>query len=274
MTRADGGSLASDAIRSSRRHLVRRSAELALSAATPRDDRAWRWSPSGLRNRARLAATRGRLGGQRCFIVGNGPSLNQTDLGRLRDEWVFGLNRIYLHPDCASWRRWFYCCVNPHVLRQYGPEIARVETVKFLPWELRGELPADREALWLRTRHEPRFSFDLCDALWQGSTVTYVALQVAFHLGFREVILVGVDHEFQSGGQPNGLVEAKGPDLNHFRADYFADGARWQLPDLEQSETAYRLARQAFEQEGRLIRNATAGGRLEVFPRVRYEDLF
>ncbi len=36
--------------------------------------------------------------GQRCFIIGNGPSLQRTDLTKLKDEFTFGMNRIYLVP--------------------------------------------------------------------------------------------------------------------------------------------------------------------------------
>ena len=45
---------------------------------------------------ARLAALRDRHRGERCFILGNGPSLKRTDLSKLRNETTFGLNRIYL----------------------------------------------------------------------------------------------------------------------------------------------------------------------------------
>ncbi len=225
-------------------------------------------------NAARLAAMRGRLSGQRCFILGNGPSLSETNLDLLRDEWVIGLNRIYLHPASHGWRRFLYCCVNPHVLSQYREEILALDAPKFLPWEQRALLGSGADRVWLRTRHEPRFSFDLTDAIWQGATVTYVAMQVAFHLGFRDVVLAGVDHVFAASGQPNTLVTCNGPDGDHFAENYFGPGVRWQLPDLVQSETAYRLARQAFEQEGRRIRDATIGGRLDVFPKVVYEELF
>ncbi|HQL39176.1 MAG TPA: hypothetical protein PKV95_06830, partial [Anaerolineaceae bacterium] len=44
----------------------------------------------------RLAACRNQHAGKRCFIIGNGPSLRQTDLAKLRGEMTFGLNRIYL----------------------------------------------------------------------------------------------------------------------------------------------------------------------------------
>lgn len=34
--------------------------------------------------------------GEDCFIIGNGPSLNRTDLSRLDGHYVFGLNKIHL----------------------------------------------------------------------------------------------------------------------------------------------------------------------------------
>ena len=37
---------------------------------------------------------------------------------------------------------------------------------------------------------------------------------------------------------------------------------------------SYAIANRIFENDGRKIFNATAGGKLEVFPRVKYEDLF
>src|SRR5574341_209049 len=44
----------------------------------------------------RLAALRDSHKGKRAFIIGNGPSLRQTDLSKLRNEFTFGMNRIYL----------------------------------------------------------------------------------------------------------------------------------------------------------------------------------
>ena len=34
--------------------------------------------------------------GDRCVIIGNGPSLRSMDLSSLKDEVTFGMNRIYL----------------------------------------------------------------------------------------------------------------------------------------------------------------------------------
>ena len=51
-----------------------------------------RWSE----NRSRLEVYRDLHRGKRCFVIGNGPSLKQTDLSLLKNEFTFGLNRIYL----------------------------------------------------------------------------------------------------------------------------------------------------------------------------------
>lgn len=227
----------------------------------------------GITNVARLEAMRNIHWGKRCFVLGNGPSLTEHDLTAIRDEYIIATNRIYLHPACRQWSRWYYCAVNPHVIEQFREEIGALPAKCFLAWESRDQAPRHREVLWLRTRNEPRFSFDLTDAMWQGATVTYVALQLAFHLGFTDVVLLGVDHHYSRSGQANKLVVSGEPDPDHFSPSYFGEGVRWQLPDLAQSELAYRLARLAYEQEGRRIRNATRDGRLEVFPRVILEDL-
>jgi hypothetical protein len=99
-------------------------------------------------------------------------------------------------------------------------------------------------------------------------------MQLAYHLGFQKVILIGVDHSFTTQGKPHQAVVSQGDDPNHFSPNYFSKGFRWQLPDLETSEAAYRLAHQAFEADGREIVDATIGGKLTIFPKVDYSSLF
>jgi hypothetical protein len=83
-----------------------------------------------------------------------------------------------------------------------------------------------------------------------------------------------VDHSFKSKGKPNQTVESQGDDPNHFSPEYFGKGFRWQLPDLDTSEVAYRMAHQAFLADQRQILDATIGGQLDVFPKVDYDRYF
>jgi hypothetical protein len=120
----------------------------------------------------------------------------------------------------------------------------------------------------------PGFYTDVTNGVWAGATVTYVAMQLAYHMGFETVVLIGVDHSFATKGRPHAVVVSEGDDPNHFDPKYFGKGFRWQLPDLETSEVAYRMAKAQFERDGRRIVDATIGGKLQVFPKVDYEGLF
>ena len=99
-----------------------------------------------------------------------------------------------------------------------------------------------------------------------------MALQLAFHMGFKQVALVGADHYFNTKGPSNNLVDADEVDNNHFDKTYFSGNMKWQLPDLLNSEVSYSLAKQNYEAFGRKIYNATVGGNLELFERVNLKD--
>ncbi len=235
----------------------------------------WRWE--SLR---RLTALKDVHRGRRAFIIGNGPSLRQTDLSLLRNEFTFGLNRIYLLFPELGFPTSYLVSINDLVIEQCREEIAALPIPKFLSWRSHRYfegLVNNRQALptFLYTTYEkPTFARDARFRLWEGATVTYVALQLAFHMGFETVILIGVDHNFVTRGEANQTVVSEGDDPNHFDPRYFGKGFRWQLPDLETSEIAYRMARRAYEQAGRRVLDATIGGKLTVFPKVDYYSLF
>jgi hypothetical protein len=105
----------------------------------------------------------------------------------------------------------------------------------------------------------------------EGHTVTYVAMQIAFFMGFKEVYLIGVDHNFVVNGNPNEMQLLKSKDQNHFDPNYFGD-KHWHLPDLEASELAYHLANFHYKRSGRIIYDATVGGKCNIFEKIAYED--
>ncbi len=233
-------------------------------------------SPRWSRNRKRLEVYRDAYKGKRCFIIGNGPSLRQTDLSKLRHEFTFGLNRIYLLFPELGFPTSCLVSVNELVLEQCADEIAALDIPKFLTWRARDWFPPSPLTYFLDTDYTgpENFSGDATNRLFEGYTVTYVALQLAFYMGFHEVVLIGVDHNFATRGPANQTVISEGDDQNHFSPNYFGKGFRWQLPDPEGSERAYRLAKEAFEAAGRRVVDATIGGKLTVFPKVAYDSLW
>ncbi len=223
----------------------------------------------------RLAELKDSHRGQRAFILGNGPSLARTDIGKLKNEQSFGMNRIYLAFPQWGFQTSYFVCVNDLVIEQFARDIASLSMPKFLSWRSRRNIKPDRQTIFLNSTYErPVFASDARGRLWEGATVTYVALQLAFHMGFETVILVGVDHTFASKGKPNTTIVSQGEDKSHFDPRYFGSGFRWQLPDLEMSERAYHMARESFESAGRQVLDATIDGQLTVFPKVDYNSLF
>ena len=197
------------------------------------------------------------------------------DLRPLAKEITFGLNRIYLLFDRVGFSTSYYVAVNPYVIEQCAGEIQLVTAPKFISWRSRRHISLSPDMAFIRTSAVvPSFSTDITQHLWEGATVTYVALQIAHYMGFHQVILVGVDHNFVTKGPPHELVTLEGDDPNHFDPAYFGPGFRWNLPDLETSELAYQMAKFQFERAGREILDATVGGKLQVFPKISYESLF
>ncbi len=234
------------------------------------------FSPRWARSRRALLKFHDRHMGQRCFIIGNGPSLRQTDLSLLKDEVTLGLNRIYLLFPDLGFKTTYLVSINDLVLEQSYDEMHSLEIPKFVAWRARRRVKSDPRAVFLDTDYTgpENFAEDASGRMFEGFTVTYIALQLAYYMGFQEVILVGVDHNFVTQGLANQVVISQGDDPNHFSPYYFGKGYKWQLPDLEGSERAYRLAKIAFECSGRQVRDATIGGRLSIFPKVNYPSLF
>jgi hypothetical protein len=235
---------------------------------------AWRrLAGEGSVNHDRILQFHGKHAGERCFILGNGPSLAKMDLTLLQSEVTFGLNRIYLLARTMPLHLTYYVCMNELVLRQSASEIMSLDMTRFLNWKSRTLFRADFDTIFVHESFRPRFETDLTRPVWGGATVAFVALQIAFYMGFSQVVLIGVDHRYVTQGIPHKVVVSDGQEENHFDIDYFPKGFRWQLPDLATSEFAYRLVREAFEADGRQVLDATVNGRLAVFPKRRFETV-
>lgn len=231
-----------------------------------------RWSKSV----KRLRGLENVHSGKRCFIIGNGPSLRQTDMTRLKNEYTFGLNRIYLLYPEMGFATTFLVAVNDLVLEQCAPDMQAAAVEKLITWRSRYWFRPDPAITYVDTDFtgEEEFCYGITGRIFEAFTVTNVALQLAFQMGFSEVVLIGVDHNYVTQGAANQAVVSEGDDPNHFSASYFGKGFKWQLPDLAGSERGYLRAREAYQKAGRRIVDATVGGKLDIFPKVDYLSLF
>ena len=224
------------------------------------------------RSRAKVRKWKDKYKGKKAVILCNGPSLLETDLGMLEGTFTFGLNKINLLFDKSSFRPSCIVAVNPFVIEQNAGFYNATDIPLFLDSHGFGLVSARRTVCFLQTSGQPGFARDCSWSINQGHTVTYIAMQLAFHMGFHEVALVGCDHNFSTKGNANEVAVADDVDTNHFDPNYFAGGVKWHLPDLFESEVAYTRAKNMYQAFGRRIVNSTEGGKLDVFQREGLAD--
>ena len=233
------------------------------------------WNSWKKKNSKKLNHFHDKHAGERIFLIANGPSLAQMDLTPLKHKITFGMNRIYLLEEKMGFSPNYFSCINELVLEQFSPEIDSLNSIKYLNYNRNSLFTKGKSNYFLKTKLalKDKFSYKPFNGVYSGGTVTYVALQLIYALGFSEVIIIGLDHNFKDKGIPN-KTEIRKTELddNHFHPDYFPKGFKWQLPDLLRSEMAYSIARRVFEKDNRRIIDCTVNGKCNIFEKGEYEN--
>ena len=239
----------------------------------------------------RLRKFRNINAGKRCFIVGNGPSIRQQDLTKLKDEVTFVANFFVLHDDYDKINPTYYCISDPRVYDSRGfnsdlyyPMMTKTRnTVKFFPFKTRKIIKKQRlfnghsiyylnyqgDQIWKKGS----INLDITKPVDTGDTIIIdFCLPLAFYMGFKEVYLLGCDCDYgleKDESYKHGFfydvnrVKTKGAGVEYHKKFWFDNIIK-----------SYRVAKEAFENNNSEIYNAGVGGKLEVFPRVDFERLF
>ncbi|MDB2504033.1 DUF115 domain-containing protein [Gammaproteobacteria bacterium] len=234
----------------------------------------WEHDPRAKRSREFLLGCKDKYVGQKCIIIGNGPSLNDTDFSLFSELKTFGQNRIYLASDHKDFSPDFLVVVNGLVASQFCDEISALDMPRFMSWANRKYFNKTDDVIYLWDRSggsEDGFSEDLTTRVYIDSTVTYVSMQLAWWMGFDKVGLVGVDHYFHTKGENDKVVVSQGDDPNHFDPRYFGPGTVWHLPNLDRSEESYYAAKNQYESADRKIYDCTVNGKLKVYEKMSLE---
>ena len=239
-------------------------------------------------NESRIKKLKNLHKGKRAFILGNGPSLNKCDLSLLKNEITFGVNGIYLNYENMGFYPTYYVVEDKLVAEDRADSINSFQgpDYKFFGNYLKAYgIEDDQDTLWLNVRFNyneysgfPHFSKNILRMVWVGGTVSYLCMQIAYYMGFDEIYLIGFDHDYKIPDHSqiieNSHILSRGDDPNHFHPDYFGNGYRWHDPQVERMGRAYSKALKYFSDDQRKIGNATIGGKLEIFDRANYYELF
>lgn len=227
--------------------------------------------------------------GERCFIIGNGPSLTVEDLELLKNEVTFATNRIFKLFPKTSWRPTYYFCTDYLMYGLDHKEINSIDAeLRFVPIErsLAAGKIYDEITYYNRVVNcvavengeivrikKYDFSEEIEDKVLGGQTVLFDVLQFAVYMGFQEIYLLGLDHSYRKEVLEDGTILEHDIKEDHFSKEYDKglDSAIAVVAPLYAAEIAYRSAKEVCDAKGIIIRNATRGGKLEIFERIKLE---
>ena len=241
----------------------------------------------------------------RCFIVGNVPSLTKQDLSLLVNEHVFVVNWFYKHELFHEISPEYYSFISPFGLIEYkyGPsrfswwrELDEAltknhgRTKLFLPLNLmdfcaKNHLFKNVDVYYLFPCLGIKYGIkkiDLTGPIY-GLNSVLSSMLLAYYMGFRNMILIGCDCSWAA--EPDKYGEQV--DGEHFYPEgsesiYFGDSRRYTKSEWRERVRRatsglfedYRVIKNFLASKECKVYNATHGGFLDIFPRVEYEKLF
>lgn len=215
---------------------------------------------------------------KRAWIIGSGPSLKVSDLNKLKGETTFAANKIFLQFDKTSWRPSFYSVNDDLLWPKIADEVSKRFDRVFLSPNLDGKLTSTKVFQIPRRRESERgpggyrLSTDIRQGFFLGHSVSLWNLQLAIYFGAEEIFLLGMDNDYGPRETAGGKIIHKGESL-HFHPEYRTQGETVWAANPAKIEWAFQEANEAAKALNIKIFNATRGGKLEIFPRVNFDDI-
>lgn len=153
--------------------------------------------------------------GERCFILGNGPSLKKIDFKLLRDEFVFTVNyfnmvdnfqdaktNVHIWMDLNTFDMRPEVKEDPELLRRNFEDIAKENPLCFIPAAAYPYVKKTELDKMLNLRYvtsnksmldKEIIDVDLSKGIYGSATVVQSAIQIAIYMGFSKIYLLGCD---------------------------------------------------------------------------------
>ena len=227
--------------------------------------------------------------GKRCFVIGNGPSLNTVDMRKLKNECVIVVNLFHRYKDFKEINSRYYILIDPDwflpktafsTLLKEIETITDPDTIFIVPLSARAYLResgffGDRKVYYFSAfgefKEDLKFNIELDRTIPQPVNSINCSLLVAKYLGCKDIYLLGCDRDSLSRHNPLSDVQQL-----HFYKDE-DDGTIQRAPfELSLFYTALslkidRLLGQKFALDGVKIWNANPKSWIDVFEKIEYE---
>lgn len=233
----------------------------------------------------------------RCFIVGTGPSIKEQDLTLLKDEYVIGVSGLFQHKDIDIMKPSYY--VLPPVFRGHGHFYGESDFVNWLEnmdkalsndtvmvldigdkkYIDKYKVFTNKKVLWANylpwNESKDIKSIEILSmpAIW---SVSESALQTALYLGFKEIYILGFDHDWFNGLFNYGIEAEKArlyfkSSIEDIKKEHEIDSEFQMLRHakiFKKYKMLYALKKNIYNV------NANANTYVDTFPKVKFESLF
>jgi len=237
------------------------------------DITSWHLNPESRRSKEKFLKLKDSQKGKKAVILFNGPSLLKTDFSLLNNVFTIGLNKINLITDDYKFTPSLIIAFDEILNKQNSdflknsPQYLKILNYKsYKPLNKTGE-----DFIYLYHMADNSFCYNPVKALANRGSTPYIAFQILYFMGFDQIAIVGADHNFPNI-KPLSVIKNEEDDKFHFHKDYHKKGETNQYPDKIKLDMIFRDVSLAFEERGRKVYNATEGGKLETFDRIKLED--
>lgn len=217
---------------------------------------------------------RGKFEGERCFVLGGGPSLKEVDLNWLKNERLITVNRLYLLDWFAKNPPLFHCALDPKMYcgetgKEFFDVMDAMPETKFLVSRKAPDSIKSRDNVYsicfglLPSKHCAPYNLSKLSAAFIN--VSLFAIELAVYLGFKEIILLGCDfNQFAFRTEVHSYEQKENIRQCSLLQDLLGHAIALMQHERLRSECAL---------QGANVCNATEGSMLEVYPRAHLKDI-
>ena len=230
--------------------------------------------------------------GETAVILGNGPSLADVPPELLNGKTVFGANQIYLINDTIKDHIDYWFISDRIQMEKYGDDFADKlngwPVRKFIPSSYVDVLKFDRDttSVFNHSFENPHSLFSVDPSvIYTGKTVIFVMCQAAAAMGFKKIIIVGMDHNYDLKNDAGSEVihskhiktvtetytQANANSKTHFSEQY-SENRVFHMPDYDAIAERMKRATEVLTDHGIEIVNATPNTKLTTVPTAPITD--
>lgn len=146
--------------------------------------------------------------GKRIFVLGNGPSLNNFDLKKLKNEIVIMVNRSFDHPDYEIIKPKYHIILDPKlktgqwplkyldIIHEKNPNVNLILNANWFYLKKFDEYKKKMKIFWVKSKNISllfnNFNYDLTQN-YSSLAVVGNGLSMAMYSGSRKIYILGVE---------------------------------------------------------------------------------